>query len=723
MHRGIFLLFFHIILFGSPILFGQIKGINREKYNIHISPTDKPINIDGILDEEAWISAQRTDKFTLVLPVDSGNAHVQTVGMLSYDKSNLYIGLICYDPTPGKRIVESLRRDFVFNKNDNCMVFLDTYNDQTNGFVFGVSPAGAQVDGLLYNSTLTSYIWNAKWRSSVKNYDDHWVAELSIPFRVLRYKEGEKEWGINFGRVDLKTTEKSVWAPVPRNMNSSSLAYHGTLVWDKPLEKARPALSLIPYVTSKITRDNQVAETTRWDNDVGLDAKMIFSTSMSLDLTLNPDYSQVEEDRQVTNLDRFELFFPERRQFFLDNSDLFANLGNSNARPFFSRRIGLNVPVSWGGRLNGKIGDDWRVGLMDMQTGPMGETPSSNFAVAVLQRQIFGKSSIVGFLINKQTAAGNKDDLYTGYRYNRVAGLEYNLASKDNKWTGKALYHQSFYPGATSGAATANGSIVYLTRSVKASIDQSWIGSDYVAEVGYIRRTGYFETSPGLKFSFYPDNSKILYHGPNIDFDIILNPDMIVTDRQTQLGYSINWKTRSVFTFDVTAESVKLNAPYDPTNTNGEELASGSDFNWESVTASYTSDARKMFFFMVNGGYGSYYNGNRSAFGGSINYRVQPYGSISITSSYNYICLPAPYSSAKLILFGPTLDLTFTDKLFFTTFVQYNNQIDNINMNMRFQWRFAPGSDIFIIYTGNTYSGDFVNKNRGLAIKMSYYFN
>jgi hypothetical protein len=711
------------ILFESLVVLGQKNGINRDRFQIHIVETKEVITVDGLLNEPAWITAEHTGKFTRVLPVDSGYAYAQTDAVLTYDESNLYIAFICYDPTPGKRVVESLRRDFTFNKNDNCMVFLDTYNDQTNGFVFGVSPAGAQVDGLLYNTTLTAYTWNTKWTSAVRSYDDRWVAEFSIPLRNLRYNDGVNEWGINFGRVNLKTTEKSVWAPVPITMNSSSLQYGGTLVWDKPLKKAGLGFSFIPYITSKLTQENQLEENTKKSLNAGFDAKMILSTSMNLDLTVNPDYSQVEEDKQVANLDRYELFFPERRQFFLDNSDLFANLGNPNARPFFSRRIGLNVPVTGGGRLSGNIGDKWRIGLMDMQTGSKNGIPSSNFAVAVLQRQIFSRSNIAGFIINKNVVGNFSDSSYSGSRYNRVAGLEYNLATPDNRWTGKAFYHQSFYPGATSSAVSVSGNIDFITKPIKASFAQSWIGSDYIAEVGYIRRAGYFETSAGLKYSTYPVKGEILYHGPNIDFDIIFDPELTMSDRQTQIGYSINWKNRSVFMFNIIEDFVKLSNPFDPTNSGGLKLESGSQFSWLSASIIYSSDARKLFSFTAGGGVGNYYNGNRKTIDGSLSYRIQPYGSIAITANYNNISLPLPYSSAEFILIGPRLDLTFTEKLFLTTFVQYNDQIDNINMNVRFQWRFAPASDLFIVYTTNSYTGDFLNKNRGLAIKISYWFN
>jgi hypothetical protein len=711
------------LLLVNLTLSGQSKGINRENYKIHIIETDTPMIIDGILDEEPWKIAERVGKFHCVTPTDTGFAVAQTEVMITYDKSNLYVGVICYDPTPGKRPIESLRRDYTFSKNDNFMFFIDTYNDLTNGFAFGVSAAGAQTEGLEHDAQLINYSWDIKWKSEVKSYADRWVAELSIPFRSIRYFDGANEWGINFGRLDLKTNEKSAWAPIPRNLNHCSLPHTGTLVWDKPLGNAGLRFSLIPYVIGKATKNYQAGEKTKWNANAGFDAKMILSTSMNLDLTVNPDYSQVEEDRQQTNLDRFELFFPERRQFFLENSDLFSNLGSANAQPFFSRRIGLNIPVIGGGRLSGRIGNNWRIGIMDMQTGSKEETPSSNYAVAVLQRQVFSRSSITAFMINKQVTGSFNDTLYNGYRYNRVAGLEYNLASRNNKWTGKSFYHQSFYPGASADAATIANSILYSSRSLIAGVDQTWIGADYVSEAGYIRRTGYFEVTPALKYLFYPSSNKILNHGPGLTYDVILDPGFRMTDRQTQLTYTIGWQNKNQLTFNVNENFVKLSSSFDPTNTGGIKLAAGSEYNWLSGGVNFASDFRKMFNFILNGGYGSYYNGTRSTLGASINYRAQPYGSIAITASYNNISLPEPYNSAKLFLIGPRLDLTFTDKLFLTSFVQYNNQIDNLNINIRFQWRFAPVSDLFIVYTENSFPGDYTIKNRGLVLKLSYWFN
>ena len=717
------LLLFVFLFSGEIFLSAQTNGVNRENYKIHINRTDKPIKLDGIFDEEPWMKAELIGNFNRVTPTDTGKAIAQTEVMVCYDQHNLYVAAICYDPTPGKRPIQSLRRDFNFSNNDNFMFFIDTYNDLTNGFAFGVSAAGVQRDGIESNGDEVAYTWDIKWKSEVKSYDDRWTTEISIPFRSLRYFEGSEIWGINFGRLDLKSNEKSAWAPVPRQAKHNNLAFAGTLIWDEPIQKAGMGFSLIPYVSGKVTDDNLTDGPTKWEGNAGFDAKMILSTSLNLDLTVNPDYSQVEEDQQVTNLDRFELFFPERRQFFLENTDLFANLGKKGIQPFFSRRIGLDVPVLAGGRLSGQLGDDWRIGVMDMQTGAKEFTPSTNFAAAVLQRHVLSRSNIVGFLVNKQVTGDFIDTLYSGYKYNSVAGLEFNLASPDDKWNSKVFYHQSFYPGSTFESATASGNVVYATQYLMAKFDQSWVGSDYVAEVGYIRRKGYLESSPGITYTFYPAKSKILSHGPSADFDIILDTDLSMTDRHTQLGYLIGWTNRNQLSLNFNDQYVKLSKSFDPTNTGGVKLPAGSNYNWISAGISFSSDTRRLFNYAVNGGFGGYFNGTRLTFGTSFNYRVQPFGSVSVLADYNNISLPEPYSSAKLFLIGPKLDLTLTDKLFITTFAQYNNQIDNFNLNVRFQWRFAPVSDLFIIYTGNSYATDFSNKNRGLAVKISYWIN
>ena len=720
LRSGLFL-FTVIPLFYTPLLFGESKGINREKYRIGISKTNSSINIDGILDETVWLSAETATHFQRVLPTDTGFAIAQTEVKLTYTESTLYMAITCFDSSPGRRPVESLRRDFNFGKNDNFLVFIDTYNDQTNGFSFGVSAAGAQWDGVQANGGTVNLDWDIKWKSAVKNYPDRWVAEFAIPFRSIRYHVGETEWGINFSRLDLKTNEKSSWAPMPRQFATATLAFTGSLVWDKPLPSSGGTrFSLIPYISGKATQDKEAGEDIQHRANAGVDAKIILSTSMNLDLTANPDYSQVEVDRQVTNLDRFELFFPEKRQFYLENSDLFANLGTENLRPFFSRRIGLNTPVVAGARLSGKIGNNWRIGLMDMQTREKDTIPAGNYTVIALQRKVFRRSNISAFLVNKQVTNVKNDTSFTGLDYNRVAGIELNLASADNRWTGKTFYHQALYDGADGDASAMAANVTYSTQFLTATLNQSWVGADYIAEVGYIRRKGYYEVYPAFQYKFFPASSKIANHGPGIKVDLLTDPSFKLTDRDVTLFYQVEWMNKSIAQVNIKSTYVLLQEPFDPTNSGGVPLPAREEFNWNDLGASFTSDIRKSFNFLFAGRYGGYYNGTGWTINGELNYRGQPYGSLGIVSSYNNIRLPSPYTSARFILIGPRLDITFTDKVFFTSLAQYNAQINNINLNLRFQWRFAPVSDLFIVYTENTYPHI---KNRGLVLKISYWFN
>jgi len=712
-----------LLIISHSTVSGQNKAINRDKYRIHINQTSEQITVDGILDEEVWSLAERTGPFQRVLPTDTGYAEAQTEVMLTYDNTNLYLGIICHDNLPGKRPVESLRRDWNFVNNDNFIVFIDTYNDYTNGFAFGISAAGAQWDGLQADGGLVSLSWDIKWKSAVQNYPDRWVAEFSIPFRSMRYRGGITEWGINFSRNDLKSNEKSSWGPMPRQFQTANLAYTGTLVWDKPLPKSGLRFSLIPYVSGKLSQDKEVDSKVKLDGSAGLDAKVILSTSMNLDLTLNPDFSQVEVDQQQTNLDRFELFYPEKRQFFLENSDIFASLGTEEMRPFFSRRIGLDSPVLGGARLSGKAGEKWRIGLMDMQTGIKDTITANNYAVAAIQRQLFSRSNLTAFMVNKQVVATPGDSTYEGYSFNRIAGMDFNLASSNHRWTGKFLFHQSFYPGMSGNASALSGSLTYNTKTIMANLGQAWIGADYLAEVGYIRRTGIFQMDGHFAYKFYPTSDKIVNHGPSFRSDLVYDLDFSLVDRETQIGYSVELVNRSIISLDIEEGYTKLLEPFDPTNTGGVEIPAGTEVHWSEVSAHYFSDNRRLFTYGFETRYGGYFNGTRLSFECDAAYRVQPYGSLALSGEFNRVSLPEPYNSANLVLIGPRLDITFTENLFFTTFVQYNNQIDNLNVNMRFQWRFAPVSDLYIVYTENTYPENFQTKNRGIVVKLSYWFN
>ncbi len=704
------------------------QKINAD-YRLSIHKASSPILIDGVLDEQAWLDAEVATDFFMITPMDTSFAQVKTDVRMSYDADHLYLIVVNFHAVEGPYMVESLRRDFSFGKNDNFLLFMDPFDDQTNGFSFGANAAGAQWDGQMYNGGSVDLSWDNKWVSKVKNYEDKWIFEAAIPFKSIRYKKGITEWGINFSRLDLKTTEKSGWAPVPRQFPSASLAYTGTLVWDNPPPDAGANISVIPYVLGGVTKDFQNEGSTENRGEVGVDAKISLTSSLNLDLTVNPDFSQVEVDRQVTNLDRFELFFPERRQFFLENGDLFAGFGYSTIRPFFSRRIGLNAPIQFGARLSGKINKDWRIGAMDMQTGGVSETalPAQNFMVMAVQRQVGARSNIGAMFVNKQSLNYNpdpnsEDPVYS--QYNRNVGLEYNLASRNNLWTGKAMMLQSFGPDNVGNGFVHAANLKYASGNLTWSWQHEYVSENYTAEVGYVPRRGYYKVNPFVGYRWFPKSEKILSHGPDVSTTLFYNTQGVHTDNNSFLSYNVKFRSQSNLTTYLIYDFVKLQAPFDPTNSGKEKLPIGSDHFAYSWRTEYVSKPQSLFTYGFIARLGGYYaDGELYTLSTDLGYRFQPYVSLALSTAYNQIVLPEPWGNTNYWLVGPRIDVTMTNTLFFTAFVQYNEQIDNINLNTRFQWRFAPASDLFIVYTDNYLPDPFNVKNRSIVLKFTYWWN
>lgn len=498
-----------ICLFAGLPLCAQKKN---EGFRYYIHKTTSPIVIDAKLTEPGWIMADSTSDFYMVLPMDTSLATVRTRVRMTYDDKSLYIIAECYNKLAGPYMVESLKRDFAFLKNDNFIFFMDPFDARTDGFSFGANAAGAQWDGSMYEGGKVDLSWDNRWISAVRNDSAKWTFEAAIPFKTIRYKKGIREWGINFSRNDLKTTEKSSWAPVPRQFPTASLAYTGTLVWDAPPPDAGTNISLIPYALGAVAKNYENNTRPDYRQHIGGDAKISLTSSLNLDLTVNPDFSQVDVDQQVINLNRYELFFPEKRQFFLENGDLFNNFGYTDIRPFFSRRIGLNAPIQFGARVTGKINKSWRVGLMDIGTGPSNanNVAAQNFGVLTLQRRVFSRSNIGIIAINKQATGSHHG---AGPDYNRTAGIEYNLASSNNLWTGKLMALKSFTPQIKNREEVLAGHLQYLSKYWTLYLQHQYVGKNYNAEVGYAPRNGYQKINPLILHNFFPRNSLILSHG------------------------------------------------------------------------------------------------------------------------------------------------------------------------------------------------------------------
>ncbi len=707
-----------------------------ENAQLRISKTPVEIVLDGVLNESVWETADRAKDFWQFSPVDSIPAISKTEVMLTFDEENLYVAAILHDTIPGDYIIGSLRRDFSWIQNDNFSLYFDPMNDQVNGFSFQVSAVNVQREGMIVRSSEIADDWDNKWYSAVKHYDDRWTVEMKIPFKSFRYSERITEWRITFLRNNRKANETTAWTKVPRQFAPNHLAFAGKLIWEQSPPKAGTNISLIPYIATGFTKNHEAKTAGEATLDAGFDAKVALTSSLNLDLTFNPDFSQVEVDRQVTNLERFEIFFPERRQFFLENSDLFADFGIPPVRPFFSRRIGIArdangnnvpVPILFGARLSGKLDQNWRVGFLNMQTAKKDDIslPAQNYTVATFQRRFMERSTIGGIFVNKQAVGYDASNPNTigGSRFNRVAGVDLNYASNSNRWQGSTRYHHSFSPNNPQGTFAWMNSGRYNSRNFNVFLVNEVVGQNFNAEVGFVPRTGFIKNFADVSLNFYPQNDWLISHAPTMYAFFLTDLQGNLTDRELRLGYELELQNNSSFYVGINQSYVKLFDDFDPSNTGGKRLLAGTDYTWEILEVYYNSDRRKRLNFDIFGIVGGFYHGRGTYLEGTVNYRYQPYGSFSLSFNYTGIDFPEGYNDARFWLVGPRIDLTFTDQLFFTTFVQFNEQINNININSRLQWRFRPVSDVFLVYTDNYFPAPLQVRNRALVLKISYWLN
>lgn len=699
--------------------------------------TNTPVVLDGFLDEDCWRRSQPANDFWQYFPTDSALAALQTEIYYAFDNRNLYVGAKCYS-IGDNYVVESLKRDFRAFGNDNITLVFDTFKDGTNAFVFGATPQGVLREALISNGGQDrqdfSESWDNAWEGEVKIYPGYWIAEFAIPFKTLRYNEGSTDWGFNCYRFDFQGNERSTWIRIPQNQLIMSLAFMGNLHFEKPLPKAGKNFVLIPYLSGDVSRDFEENQDWQSNGNFGGDAKVAITSGLNLDLTVNPDFSQVEVDRQVTNLTRFEIRFPERRQFFLENADLFGRFGFEDANPFFSRRIGIAVdtatdeniqnPILFGARLSGKLNDNWRLGLLNLltQEDKQNDLPAFNYTVAALQRKVFARSNVGFIFVNKESVSDLKSETYDDF--NRVLGIDYNLATADNSWTGKAFYHHAITADESLSNKYSHGfDLGYRNRNFELRWAHQLVGEGFDAQVGFVQRNDFFSVRPSAQLFFYPKNPKLVQHGPMLNTDVLFTPGFGRSDHKLELVWQFQFLNQSRLQLKATNEYIYLFEPFDPTKQDVHELPQNTDYNFTYFGIEYSTDPGKPVSVRLEPNGGQFFNGQRYGLQGTFTVRFQPYGNISLNYTFNHIELDSPYTPVNLYLIGPRIEFTFTRSVFLTTFIQYNSQADNININARFQWRFAPVSDFFLVYTDNYLPENFSVKNRALVAKLTYWLN
>jgi len=729
---------YYLLLLLTMTIFAYGQTDNREnqqKYAVKIKRATGPIHLDGRLREADWETADVASDFWQKNPRDDVKAGLRTEMRLTYDNEFLYVSAVCFDST--NHIVTTLKRDIGFWEGDGVGVILDPLNEATAGFMFCANPYGVQTDVALGGGTGPEHYggeWDNRWFVETTISPDRWTVEMAIPFKTLRYETGRSTWGINFLRNDKKNNRQDVWAQVPRQFWFIDLGYAGQLQWDASPKKVNGNISLIPYVNTNLFKDFDENTPTDYNFDVGLDAKIALTSSLNLDLTVNPDFSQVEVDQQVTNLTRFSIFLPERRTFFLENSDIFSNFGVPIAKPFFSRRIGLDangqsVPIAYGARVSGNITSSTRIGLMNVQTKSSDDQLAQNYSTAVVNQRVFGRSLIKGLFINRQSF---EDGDLSKNDYNRNASLEFNYQNTDGTWQGWAGYHHSFKKDVKDDNTFTNLGGAYASRNFSALADWVSVGTNYFADVGFVNRVenydalrdttirlGYNLFYLPIDYRFVPEDAKVINRfSAGLETVLTYDPSFDFIERTHFLNTGVEFKNSSEFSIGFQNNETDLRFPF--SFTDGEPLPAGR-YQHNRVGFEYDSDERKLFQFGLEVNTGGFYNGNLHSASAEFAYRTQPWGNFGFEVEYNRLEFPEAYGDATIWAFSPRIEISFNRNLFLTTFLQYNTQADNFNVNTRFQWRFAPMSDVFLVYTDNYAVNMFGPKNRALVLKVNYW--
>jgi hypothetical protein len=724
---------------GNGRLTGNSPSSIQQEYQVEVVKTHVPVVVDGVLDETVWQQAKGVSSFWKKYPTDNEQARRQTTAYVAHDDKFLYVAFEAYDS--GKAFIRTLKRDGGHDGSDGVALVLDPHNQHTNGFFFVVNAFNAQSEDLLSGGDGPNFSWDNKWFSATQQHPDRWVAEMAIPFKTLRYKSDLDVWGINFVRIDTKTNEYSCWTRLPVNFSSHDLGYTGALRWSSPPPPAGSNIALAPFATGQLTSQNTGPGQQYYGKaSGGFDAKIGLSTALNLDLTLNPDFSQIEVDRQVTNFTRFNIFLPERRTFFLENADLFAEFGIDPIRPFYSRRIGLDkvgntIPIIGGARITGSITPSTRIGAFNMQTADKASYRKENFTAATVNQRIFKRSVLKGYFLNRAgllTEEEKKADPLAAF--GRNAGLEYIYSNMPGTWKAWAAAHKSWKPSIDAKDWYFDGGFAYDTRKLKIVTDVVSVGTNYYTDMGFVQRIenydaerdttirlGFRHLFNEAQYRFFPKKGKVVTYRVGGENYVVWNPDGSLNEINAEGKFNAEFRNTSYF--NCGPEYNAVNLLYPVSFTGGKPLPVG-NYRYLRGFISYDSDFRKPFAASGRISAGEFYNGTFTSFGASVTYRKPPHVSVTLQAEYNRLQFPGEYGSAELVLISPRIDLNFTTSIFWTTFLQYNTQANNFNINSRFQWRFRPMSDLYLVYTDNYFSDPTLkNKNRAIVLKISYWIN
>ncbi len=711
-----------------PILFISFFGFSQK----HTIPfLQEKVNTDGKLNESIWQKIPEITGFYNWMPTDVGLAKYQTKVKLFHDGEYLYVSAI-YKDSESRIQTSSLKRDVSIGLSDSFILILDTQNQQQNAYYFAVNSYGTQVDGLVeridegYDFSLS---WNTVWKAATSVQGTDKVYEIAIPLKYLNYDKDKPVFGIQMYVRDIKKNSWTILNNVKRNYRLFDLRFTTPFRVENIPNKSPSRFAITPSVTLNHQKD--VIETDKETTFTpSLDIQYNLTSSLKLDGTINPDFSQIDVDQQVTNLTRFAIFFPERRNFFLENADLFSNLGVSDVNPFYSRRVGAASNIQFGVKLSGNISQKTRIGILNVQTDTEEGIVSQNFAALVTEQQLSKNFAATGFLINRQQT--NKFEFLNDY--NRVTGININFKSNNNKWTGVANYGKSFNDNITKKNNYYNAGIWFNKRGLAWNAGIRNLGKNYITDVGFtprlynydaindvLVREGYTQTIANVEYEKFYENSKtlnsvrLINYGNNNYFDE--NGDL--SQSSHFLNSAVFFKDLSAIYYVFSYDYIDLKYGFDPLG-NGNAVTPDI-YRFGILKVGFNSANNQKFRYRVNVQKGTFYGGDRTTAGVYLNYQLLPFANFELSYDINAIDLDA-LGQETFHLARFTKEIFVNNRLNWTTYVQYNTQLDNFNINSRLQWEYKPLSYIYFVVTDN-FNKEISRTNWGVAFKMNYRFD
>jgi hypothetical protein len=692
--------------------------------------------MDGRLDESAYLQVLPVSGFVQAEPRFDEPATEQTQLWVFFDDDAIYVGIRCFDSDISRWSSLDMRRDSLsFSQGESVSVAFDTFHDKRNGFIFGANPAGGMMDSAVTNERDSNRDWNTLVDTRTATFDGGWSVEFAIPFKSLRYRPGEQVWGVNVRRIVKWKNEISYLTQVPQGQQAQGGLFRfssaATLVGVSSPPESR-LFEIKPYGISSLKTDRTLDEpiSNEATGNIGIDAKVGVTQGLVADFTYNTDFAQVEDDEQQINLSRFSLFFPEKREFFLEGQGIFAFGGYAQRRmgnpgeiplPFFSRRIGIDddghaVPILGGGRLTGRIGR-YSLGIVNIQTkqDDLSGEPATNFSVIRVRRDIMRRSN-VGLIVVNRSAYGNK------LRANQTYGIDGVFSFFENLNVNTFVARTST-PELRGDADSYRAQLDYNADRYGIVLERMIVGENFNPEAGYVRRRNFRRSLADLRFSPRPRSSRVIRrYDYSISVDqFVRGTDGVLETRQMDAVFGMEFQNSDRLSVQLLDNREQLIESFEVFG--NVEVPAGK-YHFRNFHSEYQLGTQHK----VSGGVGydrgGFFGGTKQtvAYAGG---RVEPVSNLFIEpgASINWVDLPQGKFVASVI--NSRVIYTFTPRTFIGAFVQFNSNNHSLSINARLRWEYRPGSDLFVVYSDsrNTLTSGFPGlETRALTVKITRFF-